>query len=258
MAKRTCFVIMPIGDQKYGDIAVTKEELRQKYDDLIKEAILKADPDLDVKRADDVAMPGCIGSDIVMRILHSDLVVADVSYPNPNVFYELGLRHACRIGTIIVREKSAPQIPFDLAHTRYIQYENTSTGLKQLAEELAQYMDHLERNPDQPDNQLLDQAKFTQYKFPDLGIHDEQETPPEVVILEKLFQSPDFLELFLKQASGEDVSQQDLMKAMIEDPDTSSIIIRTLAKTGQLSLGSSEGENKPVRKKAVPRRRKRN
>ena len=95
MPLRTCFVVMPIGDQDVGNIKVAASELKAKYDDLIKEAIAKANPLLEVVRADEVSGPGMITSDIITRIMHSDLVVVDVTYPNPNVFYELGLRHAC-------------------------------------------------------------------------------------------------------------------------------------------------------------------
>jgi len=138
MALKTCFVIMPIGDQEIGGIKITAAELKSKYDDLIKEAILKVIPYLEVVRADEVSAPGMITSDILTRIMHSDLVVVDVTYPNPNVFYELGLRHACRPGTIIIKDENGPSIPFDIAHLRYIQYKNTATGLKALSDKLRQ------------------------------------------------------------------------------------------------------------------------
>ena len=66
--------------------------------------------------------------------MRSDFVVADVTYPNPNVFYELGVRHSCRTGTIIIRDRNGPSIPFDIAHLRHIEYENNPSGLKILAE----------------------------------------------------------------------------------------------------------------------------
>src|SRR5689334_7551053 len=94
----TCFAMTAIGDQEHDGVKITAHELRRRYDDLIKEALQRADPDLDIVRADDVANAGTITTDIVTRIMHSDLVVADVTYPNPNVFYELGLRHACKTG----------------------------------------------------------------------------------------------------------------------------------------------------------------
>ena len=100
---KTCFVIMAIGSQNHDGETIDSSVLKQKYNDLIKEAILKADPSLDVVRADEISAPGTMSTDIITRIMHSDIVVADITYPNPNVFYELGLRHACRAGTIIIK-----------------------------------------------------------------------------------------------------------------------------------------------------------
>ena len=60
MKGRTCFVIMPIGEQAIGSTKVTEIELKQRYNDLIKEAIQKADPSLEIVRADEVSFPGSI------------------------------------------------------------------------------------------------------------------------------------------------------------------------------------------------------
>lgn len=115
---KSVFVVMPIGDQSYGDVSITESELRDRYDHLIREALLKAAPDLEVMRADDVDAMGAITTDILTRIMHADIVIADVTYPNPNVFYELGLRHTSRNGTIIIRDRDGPRTPFDIAHLR--------------------------------------------------------------------------------------------------------------------------------------------
>jgi len=144
MARQSCFVIMAIGDQDYGQSKVSASELKQKYDDLIKEAILRVRPYYDVKRADEITIAGAITTDIVTRIMHSDIVIADVTYPNPNVFYELGLRHACRPGTIIIKDKDGPRVPFDIAHLRYIEYSNTPSGLKELSSTLEKFFSHYE------------------------------------------------------------------------------------------------------------------
>jgi hypothetical protein len=79
MKSKKCFVIMPIGDQEFGSVIVTKTELKNRYDDLIKEAIQKADPSLEIMRADEVSFPGSISSDVIARIMHSDIVVVDGS-----------------------------------------------------------------------------------------------------------------------------------------------------------------------------------
>ena len=79
---------MAIGNQSCDGATITEKELRERFDHLIKEAISKADPLLEITRADDVAQPGSISNDVFLRLMHADVVVADVTYPNPNVFYE--------------------------------------------------------------------------------------------------------------------------------------------------------------------------
>ncbi|WP_440955363.1 hypothetical protein ACSAZK_17885 [Methanosarcina sp. Mfa9] len=147
---------MAIGDQKYGELSITAEELRTRYDDLIKEAILNSRPDLEVIRSDDVEAPGGITSDIFKRIIKSDYVVADITYPNPNVFYELGIRHAIKPGTTLIKEKNGIPAPFDISHTRYIEYENTPTGLKKLSDKLRKQFIWFDSNPNIPDNQFIE------------------------------------------------------------------------------------------------------
>ena len=136
--------------------------MRELYDDLIKEALLKARPRIEVVRADDLASPGAITGDVFEWIADADYVVADITFPNPNVFYELGLRHATRSGTILLRDKNGPAPPFDISVLRHIEYENSPSGLKRLAADLAKAFDHLEQNPGRPDNQFL---RFAEPRF---------------------------------------------------------------------------------------------
>jgi len=101
---------MPIGDQVFGETTVTEIDLKPRYNDLIKEAIQKAAPDLEIVRADEVSFPGSISSDVITRIMHSDLVAADVTYPNSNVIYELGLRCQRRSKSAQIRRNKSAQI----------------------------------------------------------------------------------------------------------------------------------------------------
>ena len=66
-----CFVIMPIGTQSYEGIEYTEQKLKERYDNLIKDAILKAKPSMEITRADDISMPGSITNDIFTRIMYS-------------------------------------------------------------------------------------------------------------------------------------------------------------------------------------------
>ena len=85
----SCFVVMPIGTQTYNGVTVSENELRKRYDYIIKQAIQAADSTLEVIRADEELNPGSMSNDIFMKLMHSKYVIADITYPNPNVFYEL-------------------------------------------------------------------------------------------------------------------------------------------------------------------------
>jgi len=241
MSQKACFVIMPIGDQEVGGKEGTVAELKSRYDDLIKEAIQEADPDFEVVRADEVPAPGTITNDILMRLMHSELVVADVSFPNPNVFYELGLRHACRVGTIIIRDRAVPGVPFDIAHQRLIEYENTPTGLKELARQLRAQIDHLRRNPERPDNQLLELAALTKFRFPQFEDRQGATEAAQLEIVEALAQSPELMSLMVKKASGEAVDDAALLGAAFANPSSASALLKALVKSGQISFKAPPG-----------------
>lgn len=239
MAK-SVFVVMPIGSQSFGDLVVTEAELRSRYDHLIREAILKAAPGLDVMRADDVAAMGAITTDILTRIMHADIVVADVTYPNPNVFYELGLRHASRNGTIIIRDREGPRTPFDIAHLRHIEYENTPAGLKALSERLRPTIAHLDRNPDSPDSSFQEIAKLTDFEFPNYRDDSEDESEVMTGAILAMMSSPELMDMMMRSGRGEEVDQLEMFKLLGKNPDIAGTLLNALQKTGQLDFGSSD------------------
>lgn len=250
MPKNTCFVIMPIGDQSYGKIDISAHDLKKRYDDLIREALLAARPDLDITRADEVAIPGTITSDILTRLMHSDFVVADVSYPNPNVFYELGLRHACRPGTIIIRDAKAPKPPFDIAHLRHIEYQNTPTGLKELTEAFRRYFEHSALHPERPDNHFLELAKLTQYQFPDYG-STEKPVAPEIAAILALMASPELMNLLMRAGQGERIDPAQMFRAFAAEPDVAKQFLEALMRSGHFQFPP------PTKQIQTPHRQKR-
>lgn len=237
MSNKTCFVVMAIGDYSFGDDAVTAADLKSKYDDLIKEAILKARPNLEVIRADDVSVPGTITTDIITRLMHSDYVVADVTYPNPNVFYELGLRHACKSGTIIIKDKAGPKVPFDIAHLRYVEYENTTAGLKALASQLKNYFDHFDRDSDRPDNHFLELAKLTNYQFP--AYSKNQEPSLEMQAIMGLLESPDMLNMITRQQAGEVIDEMEMIKLIVSNPKVAQPFLQGMVNSGAITFGNN-------------------
>lgn len=75
-----------------------------------------------MERADKLAEPGMITNQIIDRVTGSDLVIADLSERNPNVFYELAIRHVTRKPYIhlIAHDED---IPFDNAGARAIKVD---------------------------------------------------------------------------------------------------------------------------------------
>jgi hypothetical protein len=58
----------------------------------------------------------------------ADLVVADISIHNANVFYELGIRHALRDRATVLIRARIDEVPFDLKRERYLSYHQTAAG----------------------------------------------------------------------------------------------------------------------------------
>ena len=81
------FVAMPFGIKEQIDF-------NRVYGELIKPAL--EDAGFEVFRADEEMRAGDIRTDMFQELLMADLVVADLSIDNPNVWYELGVRHALR------------------------------------------------------------------------------------------------------------------------------------------------------------------
>src|SRR5512134_3092300 len=86
------FVIMPYGTKEGIDFDAV-------YEELIRPAL--ESERFQVYRADDEIIAGNIRTDMFQELLLADLVVADLSIDNPNVWYELGVRHALRARGVI-------------------------------------------------------------------------------------------------------------------------------------------------------------
>jgi hypothetical protein len=79
---------------------------------------------LEVVRADKIGEPGMITAQILEHIIYSRLVIVDLSYHNPNVFYEMAVRHMCKSPVIQICRR-ADRIPFDVNQVRTITVDTT-------------------------------------------------------------------------------------------------------------------------------------
>lgn len=228
----TCFVIMPIGTQTIGNLTITEDQLREKYDYIIKNAIKKANPNLEVIRADEELNPGSISNDIFTKLMHSQYVIADITYPNPNVFYELGIRHAIKPGTILIRENVNFSIPFDISHLRYIEYTKEPSGMDKLAEQLKRRFEFYEKSPNKPDNQFLELCSFTNY-IPTL--YGKPETPKEELlanIFTLFFTNPGMMKALTDNSLSEKEQQQAFVQELSKNPEDAKQFFQTLIQSG--------------------------
>lgn len=73
--------------------------------------------------------PAAIVGHIIKRIFQDDLIIADITGSNPNVFYELGVAHTVANKTIMICEETGEKLPFDLAAYRVLFYRKPVDGV---------------------------------------------------------------------------------------------------------------------------------
>jgi hypothetical protein len=97
---------------------------------------------------------GDIASQIITDLGNSDVVVADLTDYNPNVFWELGVRQTFKSGTITIAEKNT-EIPFHFSHKGVFYYNADHLENEEFEKQfLASLQDCLER-PNEPDSPVI-------------------------------------------------------------------------------------------------------
>jgi hypothetical protein len=138
----TAFIVRPFGKQK---TRISETVIEIDFDDVEKELIDPVLTRLGVtgRTTGEIVVAGNIRDDMFELLLTRDLVVADVTIHNANVFYELGIRHALRDRkTFMIRSKGDP-MPFDALTNRYFEYDHKDPGasVDRLAAAIKQTLD---------------------------------------------------------------------------------------------------------------------
>ncbi len=110
----TCFVISPIGEPNTS--------VRKRSDQILKHLVApacKASGYNEPLRSDKIDESGMITSQIVQHLIDDALVVADLTDHNPNVFYELAIRHSFR-RPVIQLIQAGQRVPFDVHNLRTV------------------------------------------------------------------------------------------------------------------------------------------
>lgn len=114
-----------------------KEPYSHLYDEVIRP--VAEEQELDAYRVSEVYGPGIILQDIIQGIAQARVVIAEITPPNPNVFYELGYSHALKKPVILLAERGK-QLPFDISGYRVIFYDNTIHGKKDVEDNLRRHL----------------------------------------------------------------------------------------------------------------------
>lgn len=117
------FIVRPFGEKKFG-----KDQVAVNFDNVERALIDPALKDLNIegRTTAEILESGNIRTDMFQRLLVSDLVIADLTVHNANVFYELGIRHALREKrTFLIYSRIGDEnVPFDLQTDRYLAYDH--------------------------------------------------------------------------------------------------------------------------------------
>jgi hypothetical protein len=137
-----CFVIGPLGREG--------SETRRRSDEVLRQIIRPVARECGYVplRADELADPGFITSQVLLHILDDALVIADLSERNPNVFYELAVRHAVQKPIVQIIAKGEP-LPFDIAGMRTIEIDHRDA--RSCADARAQITRHIQAMPTERD-----------------------------------------------------------------------------------------------------------
>ena len=145
---KTCFVIAPIGGEKSDD--------RKRSDQVLQHIIVPATKQCGYEaiRADAIGEPGIITSQVIQHLIEDDLVVADLTGRNPNVFYELAIRHAIKKPVVqIIQVGELP--PFDVAPTRIISVDHHDLdSVANCQKELIKQIQAVEKDPSKVDSPI--------------------------------------------------------------------------------------------------------
>ncbi len=154
--EKKCFIITPIGDEG----SETREKAEGVIDSItpVFEAL-----DFELFVPHRMPQPGSITKQILECILNHDLVVANLTELNPNVMYELAVRHSTARPVITIAEFGT-KLPFDITTERTIFYTNDMRGVPKLQKELKSSITSINFNNLEFDNPIYRTQRDFKFK----------------------------------------------------------------------------------------------
>lgn len=169
---KDCFIITPIGG--------SSSDTRRETDGLTKSVltpVLEAHGFKPIP-AHEITETGSISRQMMQHLLQDELVIANLTSLNPNVMYEVGVRH-CSRKPLIVIARTGTKLPFDLNDERTVFYENDIAGTEELKDQLEAMIPSAIKDS-KPDNPVYRVVEVDLIQLP-------EGTPDAMVLADKRF-----------------------------------------------------------------------
>lgn len=137
---KKCFIVTPLG--------AVGSETRKKAEgviDSVLRPVLEKDFKYEVIVPHEIDQLGSITQQIIIHLLNDELVIANLTGLNPNVMYELAVRHAARKAVVCIAEEGTV-LPFDIAAERIAFYDDKMAGVNILKKKLAGAIESAEQD----------------------------------------------------------------------------------------------------------------
>jgi len=219
---KNCFVISRIGSEE--------SEERRHADQLLKHIITPClEEEFKIVRADGEASPNQITKSIIKNIVEADLVIADLTGYNPNVFYELAVRHTIGKPVIQLLEKGN-EIPFDISNVRTIFYTLDLDGVDKCKGELSKFIESAMSNPesDNPVTDILKMSKISSIKSENISVDEAI-----IDLAEEIKKFPSYLSELESKMAGR-------IAHMMENNHSTSIVDDNMTMEDKLGLMAME------------------
>lgn len=150
--KKKCFVIMPFSDTQ----SCTEQKWTEIFEYIIKPAVEESQLGYECIRS--VAKRENIIKGILEALNKANVVIADLTDRNPNVFYELGVRHTLANRTILITQ-GQEHIPSDLTSYPFAFYSESPAKIAEFKNAIKEKLEDIETNPERSDSPVADFLK---------------------------------------------------------------------------------------------------